>query len=419
MRTVGLITEYNPFHNGHLHHLQQSLTLADAEVSVAVMSGNFLQRGEPALVDKWLRTETALAAGVDLVIELPFPWACNSAPYFALGAVQALNALGGIDALCFGSEAGGLCLLQTAAELLQRHRHTIKEKTAQLLRQGINFPTARAQIITEFCGDPQLGQVLAQPNNILGIEYLRALRETGSAIEPLTIQRIGAGYHQHEAVGAIASATGIRAMLVAEEKVSAYLPAAVQQILQAALDSGQQSSEELFLRLLIARINLGAESLTGIYQIENGLENRLAEKAAEASVYKDFVSDCKSRQLTRTRIQRSLCYLLNGVGKELLQTSLQRGPLYLHLLGCNPKGERFLARYRKEFTLPVVNNYSRIYPQLKKWYGVESAEYRLAAEQLELELRATRNYTLLMKSWPGGQRNQDFYQALRRNSVKI
>ncbi|NOQ52317.1 MAG: hypothetical protein GQ578_08905, partial [Desulfuromonadaceae bacterium] len=132
MRVVGLITEYNPFHNGHLHHLRESLKAADADVSVAVMSGHFLQRGEPALVDKWLRTEMALAAGVDLVIELPLPRACSSAPDFARGGVLALDALGGIDALCFGSEAGELEPLRSSAEQLVAKENLVRQKTAAL-----------------------------------------------------------------------------------------------------------------------------------------------------------------------------------------------------------------------------------------------------------------------------------------------
>ncbi len=414
MRTVGLITEYNPFHNGHLHHLRESLQAAEAEVSVAVMSGHFLQRGEPALVDKWLRAEMALAAGVDLVIELPFPWACNSAPYFALGAVQSLNALAGVDALCFGSEAGELPGLQQAAEVLQQHQQSIAEKTGQLLRQGISYPAARAQLVAELSDDLQIAQILGQPNNILGIEYLQALKKTTSAIMPLTIQRIGAGFHQTDAVGEVASATGIRKMLSLNSDVSDYLPKIVHSVLLAASESGRQSSEGKLLTLLISRLNLGAASLREIYQIENGLENRLVEMAAEARVYKDFVTECKSRQLTRTRIQRVLCYLLNGVEKELMSSILERGPLYLHLLGSSDKGERFLARYRKEFSLPVVGNYSRIHSQLKKWYGVETEDCKLAEKTLELELRTTRNYTLLMQRWAGGNRNRDYFESARR-----
>ncbi len=134
MRTVGLITEYNPFHNGHLHHLQESLRCTGADASVAVMSGHFLQRGEPALVDKWVRTEMALAAGVDLVLELPFPFACNSAPHFAMGAVRTLNALGVVDTLCFGSETGEVPPLQEIAQLLVDRSDAIDKGTRERLR---------------------------------------------------------------------------------------------------------------------------------------------------------------------------------------------------------------------------------------------------------------------------------------------
>src|SRR6056297_1555341 len=140
MSTVGLITEYNPFHNGHLHHLRESLKTASAEVAVAVMSGHFLQRGEPALVDKWTRTEMALAAGVDLGVELSLPWACSSAPDFARGGVQAISVLGGVDAFCFGSETGELAPLQGCAEWLCEQEPEVKIRTADLLRQGKNYP---------------------------------------------------------------------------------------------------------------------------------------------------------------------------------------------------------------------------------------------------------------------------------------
>ena len=143
MRAVGLITEYNPFHNGHLHHLQESRRLAGAEVAVAVMSGHFLQRGEPALVDKWTRTALALAAGVDVVLELPFPWACNSAPNFAAGAVRLLTACGGVESVCFGSESGDLAGLQQQAAFLTAHEATIAARSQALLRCGVAYPLAR------------------------------------------------------------------------------------------------------------------------------------------------------------------------------------------------------------------------------------------------------------------------------------
>jgi predicted nucleotidyltransferase len=413
MRAVGLITEYNPFHNGHLHHLQESRQAADAEVTVAVMSGHFLQRGEPALVDKWERTRMALAAGVDVVVELPFPWACNSAPRFAEGAVRSLDALGGVDALCFGSEAGDLGSLQAGADLLLRHEAELGRRTASLLRSGQTYPAARAQVLGELAGDAAAAELLGTPNNILGIEYLKALRQAGSPIRPLTIPRIGAGYHDVEAVGAIASATGIRRRLAEGGEVDPLLPEPVHAVLQQALAAGRTIDEETLHRLLLARIGRGAASLAALYQVEEGVENRLAAAADTSRSYRELVDAVKARHLTRTRIQRLLCYILNEVEREEMEAFLAAGPLYLHLLGCTERGRAFLAGNRKRLSLPLVANYSRIHPTLKRHYGAQSARCRLAERMLALEVRATRNYTLLMKRWEGGNRNRDFFEEMR------
>lgn len=407
MRTVGLITEYNPFHNGHLHHLRQSLEVSGAEVAVAVMSGHFLQRGEPALFDKWLRAELALAAGVDLVVELPFPFACNSAPHFARGAVLALDALG-VDALCFGSESGELAALQGAAAFLHDHAAAVADGTAALLRQGRPYPEARATVVREL-GGTAAAEVLATPNNILGLAYLRALAETGSAIEPLTIPRVGAGYHDTAASGDIASATGIRRLLAAGEPVIGYLPAAVQLAFLRAVNRGQHLDEGHLHRLLIARILRGACSLEGLYLVEDGLAQRLFEAALTSTDFAGLVDAVKSRHWTRTRIQRTLAHLLNDSGAEAMAAFLDAGPRYLHLLGSSAKGRRFLAARRKHLALPVVGNFSRIHPLLKRHYGTTGPARQLAETMLASELRATRTYSLLLKTWPGGNRNRDFF----------
>jgi predicted nucleotidyltransferase len=407
MRAVGLITEYNPFHNGHLHHLRQSLAVTGAEVSVAVMSGHFLQRGEPALVDKWRRAEMALAAGVDVVIELPFPWACNSAPHFARGAVQALGALGGIDALCFGSEAGEIDPLRRCAELLATEGKTVAAETAALLRQGVNYPAARARTVAAL--DAAAALLLETPNNILGLEYLRALSETASPIVPFTIFRTGAGYHNEEAIGEIASATGIRRMLGEGRGVEPYLPPAVHEIFVGALAGGGGLDFEHLHRLLLARILRAPESLAGLYQIEDGLAERLFAAALESSCYDELVDSINARHLTRTRIQRLLAYVLNETRRDEMDAFLEAGPLYLHLLGSSDKGRAFLAANRKVRTLPLVANYSRVVSILKRFYGEGTEHWHLAGQMLRCELRATSNYTLLMHQWPGGSRNRDFF----------
>lgn len=414
MRAVGLITEYNPFHNGHLHHLQQSRQLSGAEVAVAVMSGHFLQRGEPALFDKWTRAEMALRAGVDLVVELPYPWACNSAPWFALGAVQALNALGGIEAFCFGSEAGELDPLQRCAELLQQREVELDHATAKLLRQGIPYPAAREQLVAGWSGDATLAKVLASPNNILGIAYLRALAQTGSSMMPLTIPRKSAGYHDpHPGAEGIASATALRRLLAAKVTIAEYIPHAILPLLTDALTQEAMADEAQLHRLLQGRIFRGAESLRTLYMVEDGIEQRLFAAALRSDSLVGLVDGVKSRQLTRTRVQRLLCHLLNEVRTEEMAACLGSGPLYLHLLAAGPRGRDFLAAGRKRRTLPLLGNYSRALSQLKRHYGAATASFELARRQLELELRTSRNYTLLQRRWQGGERNRDFFEDVR------
>lgn len=414
MRTVGLITEYNPFHNGHLHHLRESLKVADAEIAVAVMSGHFLQRGEPALVDKWVRTEMALAAGVDVVVELPLPWACSSAPDFARGGVQALTALGGIDALCFGSEAGQLEPLQRCADRLLQQGPEIARQASQLLRQGLNFPQARAKLLADFLPAELDAAALAAPNNILGIEYLKALSQFGGSIAPLTIQRIGANYHD-TGIGAqnIASATGIRKMFAAGQRVDNLIPPDALTPLQIALAEQRNFSAEKYFALLLAQILRGPDDLPEYRLVENGIENRLLAVAEQAENLDGLISEIKTRQLTRTRIQRLLAAILLGIRKQEASRLCEAGPCYLHLLGVSKKGEQFLAATRKQRSIPLVQNFSRVHQQLKRFYGVGSSEHQLAHKQLELELRATKLYTLLMTSWSGGMRNRDFYEEVR------
>jgi predicted nucleotidyltransferase len=412
MNSVGLITEYNPFHNGHLHHLRESRRLAGADVAVAVMSGHFLQRGEPALADKWVRTEMALRAGVDLVVELPFPFACNSAPHFALGAVRALDAFGCIDALCFGSEAGDLAVLQRCADVLSAQEEAVDSAAAELLKRGMTYPEARTRVFSELSGGTLNATPLRSPNNILGIEYFKALRAAGSPMRPLTIPRIGAGYHDTLPVGTIASATAIREMLREGREITDFIPWSASAPLLQALAAGQTLDPGELHRLILSRIFLGTEHLRGIYQVDNGLENRLAAVADESTGYDELAGAVKSRQFTRTRIQRILSYILLDAKREEMEAFLDSGPLYLHLLGADPRGRDFLGGCRKRLTLPLVGNYSRVYPTLKRFYGEGTERYRLASRMLEYELRATRTYTLLMRSWRGGNRNRDFFEEM-------
>ncbi len=409
MRTVGLITEYNPFHNGHLHHLQESLRVADADASVAVMSGHFLQRGEPALLDKWARAEMALAAGVDLVFELPFSFACNSAPHFAKGAVQSLNGLGVVDALCFGSETGELEPLQAASRLLLEHADDIDAGTRQLLRSGISYPAARAEVLSAMA--PEVSAALvSSPNNILGIEYLKALQETSSPIKSFTILRRGAGYHSTDVTSPIASATGIRKRLGEGGSVREFIPEVCRPLLNRALDKGYSLDQERLFSCLQTFLLQELETLSAIYQVEDGLAQRLVDAAMTATSYADLTDAIKSRQWTLTRIQRILSYVLLQVSSVEMNRFLECGPLYLRLLGATEQGRQVLADSRKKRSLPVISDPARAQAVLRRFYSGRNDLGRLAESMLACDLRATRLYGLLQKSPVQGHRNQDFFR---------
>ncbi len=413
MKAVGLITEYNPFHNGHLYHLQQSRLQADADVCVAVMSGHFLQRGEPALLDKWLRAKMALDSGVDLLIELPLPWACNSAPVFANGAISCLQQCQ-VDSVCFGSESGSLVELQFAVKWLQEHAGLIDKESRKLLRQGKTWPQARSSVAAQCAADPVIQEALKHPNNILGLEYLRALAETVSPITPMTITRIGAGYHDESVVDELASATGIRLRVAKGEPVHAFMPEAVLSILSAALRGGMTVDQGHLFRLLVYALQDDAGEVDCVYQVDAGIGRRMQEAAAEATYYVDLVDLVKSRQLTRTRIQRLLSYVLLGLDSVVMNELLDCGPLYLHVLGQSKAGEAFLNTRRKDFALPLVANYSRIYSLLKRRYAADPERMRLAHEQLKIELRASRVYSLLLPGFNNRNRNRDFFESVIR-----
>ena len=234
MKTVGIIAEYNPFHKGHAYHLQKAKELADADYAVVVLSGDFVQRGGPAIVDKYLRAEMALRSGADLVLELPVSYAAGSAEAFAQGAVSVLEAVGCVDALCFGSEAGGLSALLSYARLFEEEPPAYRELLKEALRQGFSFPAARSRAAEEYrnlterilpcCADDadcrRSASLLEEPNNILGVEYCRALIRRNSSIRPLTLPRRSSGYHDLSLDTEMASASAIRERKLRENRSS-------------------------------------------------------------------------------------------------------------------------------------------------------------------------------------------------------
>lgn len=369
MRTVGIIVEYNPFHNGHLYHLQQSLKITESDAVVAVMSGHFLQRGEPALLNKWTRTEMALRGGCDVVIELPVAYSTQAAEWFAYGAAALLDATGVVDALCFGSEAGDIAPLRRVARLLAHEPEAFAGLMADELRTGVSYPAAYSGAVRRFMAAAGDGEAAAfpfeQPNNTLGLHYLLALERLGSAVEPFSLRREKAGYAQTSITDAqIASATAIR-KLVAEsrspEGAAPFVPASTLELLlrDHAAGRGRNDWERYAPQLFHKLVSESAETLGRYHEIAEGLEHRIKRSLAglDALAFEPLLASLKTKRYTRTKLQRALLAILLGHGKDLLAPErLRAGVQYIRVLGYSPRGRELLKRMRTSAKLPVLQS---------------------------------------------------------------
>lgn len=404
MRILGLVTEYNPFHNGHLHHLQASMEKTDAVLTIAVMSGHFLQRGLPALTDKWTRAKMAIRCGVDLVIELPALYACASAEHFASGSVALLHGLGA-ECLCFGSEDGDIGPLQKAAEVLATEPPAFKEALRNGLDKGLSFPEARDIALQAVL--PNGGPHLNRPNTILGLEYCKAIQTQGIAMTPYTIPRIGTGYHSTDRVGGICSATAIRAMLRDTSAVPdfhAVMPPTAAAQMEAARHTGNTGSEDRLLPMLryLLRSTPPEQGLMTA-DCEHGLWNRLTEAAHTAQSFEELIQHAKTRRYTLTRIQRVLMALLLGIRAD---TRKRLGPpRYARVLGASAAGRRYLRSYTRQEKLPVITNLSRFHtddPLLKEMLAFDVLATDLFSLTLEApELRTYGKDYLIRKPYMG------------------
>lgn len=336
METAGIVAEYNPFHRGHAWHIAETRRRlgGDAPV-VCVMSGHWVQRGECALADKWLRAALALDRGADLVVELPTPWAMASAESFARGAVSLLAATGVVDVLSFGSETGGLAPLEEAAAALDAPDYP--ERLRAALGRGLSFPAARQEAAGAAC--------LSAPNNNLGVEYLRSLRALGSTIRPLTVPRQGAG-HDGPAAGGFASASELRRLLRAGrgEKAAPYLTAPW---------SGELADMQHIERAVLARLRTMGEGDWAALPDGGGAEglpSRLAKAAREAVSLEDFYTRAKTRRYPHARLRR----LALAAFLDLRAAERPAAPPYVRVLGLGGRGRALLRKMKDTCPLPVI-----------------------------------------------------------------
>ncbi|MBP1156055.1 MULTISPECIES: nucleotidyltransferase [unclassified Paenibacillus] len=407
MRTVGLIVEYNPLHNGHYYHYQQSKKVSGADSAICVMSGHFLQRGEPAIVDKWARAEMALRMGADLVLELPVAFSAQPAEWFAYGAVSALDATGVVDSLCFGCESGRIDWLKAAADKLHEEPEELTRLLQLELKTGIPYPAAYSRAVAHLLPEAN-EEELAKPNNTLGLHYLIALRRLQSSIEPLTITRTKADYHQPDITDKqIASATAIRRILMTDrslEGIRPFVPAATLDIMTREWKAGRGPIdwERLARPLLLQLMHHSPQQLTSFHEVNEGLEHRIRKALADirpedsqGALVEALIGRLKTKRYTRTKLQRTLLrILLNHTKQDLSSDTLRQGVPYLRVLGFSPRGQELLKRMKKTAKVPIVTKVTTVTSPL-----------------LELDLRATSVYSLGYALPTPDDWFRDYYEA--------
>lgn len=316
---LGIVSEYNPFHNGHIRHLELSKQLTKTDFTVAVMSGNFVQRGDTALVDKWTRTEMALKSGIDLVIELPTVYAISSAENFADGAVKILNSLGVVDYLSFGSEIGEISPLNDVASILYREPKEFSSLITAQLKSGLSYPRAREIALSQFFGtSKKYTEVLNNPNNILGVEYLKSIKKHRSHIKPLTIKRDYSDYNSTTVKNGIASATAIRTMLQNNKNIHRVVPFQTYELLDECKQNGKIITDlsvfEKEILYILRKMTLS--EIAALPDVSEGLENRIKLAANTVNNLNDLISNIKTKRYTQSRIQRILLYALLNISRK-------------------------------------------------------------------------------------------------------
>ena len=350
LKAVGIIAEYNPFHNGHKYHLEQALTESGADVCVSVISGNFTQRGEIALLDKWTRAEMAVRNGVNLVVEMPAVFACSNAGYFAEAGVEILEGLGA-ESICFGSESGNTEELSRIAREIESNMENLEEEIKTGVKDGLSYPRARSQAILKLFGE-NAASVIESPNNILAIEYIRRMKNA----RPLAVKRLGAGYHDTDSLDGMASATAVRKLLKEGGDISRMVPEFSREILNR--NRGRLTDSSMLTPLIIQKVLMtSAEDLNRIFGAEEGLGNILKSRVRYWKSYEDIIDDLKSKRYTRTRIERMLVHTLLGTKREDMMSASK----YIRVLAFDEKGSRYLKQVKKAGSckLPVITNINK------------------------------------------------------------
>ncbi|AAO35806.1 nucleotidyltransferase [Clostridium tetani] len=388
MNITGVIVEYNPFHNGHLYHLNKTKEITDCDGIVAVMSGHFVQRGSPALLDKWTRAKLALLNGVDLVLELPTIYSTSSAEFFAYGATSLLDGINIVNNLCFGSELGNIDIILKTSKILQEEPLSFKEDLKNFIDKGISFPNAREKALINFMRKGKnsfdFNNVLCLSNNILALEYCKNLFKINSNIKPFTVKRQGSHYNCLHLRDNLSSATAIREYIGNNENLDNLVKSVPETVLNMLKNFQNEQCKFPFEEDMFTYIKHKYFSNTGSIEnlpdVSEGIHNRIYRALDTCNTLKEAMDMIKTKRYTYTRIKRILCHYF--IGMDMINSDeLRRKPCpYARILGFNRKGQDILKLIKKSSNIPIINKIPK---------KIDST--------LNLDINATKCYSLLNK----------------------
>lgn len=385
MNITGIIAEYNPLHNGHIYHLLETKKICNSDAVVCVMSGNFVQRGEPALIDKWSRSKSAILSGIDLVLELPCIYSLSSAEFFAFGAVSLLNSLGVINNICFGSESGNIKNIEYISSLLNSEPYEYKNYLKCNLDEGLSFPKARMEAIKKFMSkNSQLHlseDEMKTSNNVLGIEYCKSLKRLNSIIKPYTVKRKGSLYADTK-LSDYPSATSIRTSLKEFKNAAALknlIPESSFEVVKNNINN--ITFKDSMFNFLKYKAYTNKDSLKNLPDISEGLENKVYEALKKCNNIDEALAFMKSKRYTYTRLSRILTQYY--IGFDCYNTDyLRKLPCpYARILGFSERGKEILRLMKSQSKIPLISKVNK-----------------LNNETLNLDIQATRAYSLINTS---------------------
>ena len=383
---LGIIAEYNPLHNGHMYHIQKAKELTQADYVVAVISGNFTQRGLPAIINKWEKTKMALEAGIDLVIELPTLYSISSAENFADGAVKVLKELGFVTHISFGMEAEDLSELNNIANVLVEEPEGYVDTLKSELKKGISYPKARQIAIEEYFNDKAYGKLLSGSNNILAIEYLKAIKKQKAEIIPIGIKREKVFYNSKKIIDEFASSTGIRSLMIHNEfdAISKVVPSKTFNVLLENIKSGTYiKGLSSFENIIIYKLRtMNKSEIANLPEVSEGLENLIKTAVTTTNSIDTLIAKIKSKRYTKTKIQRILLYTLLDITKQDMELAEKIVP-YVRVLAASKQGKKLL---------PNINPKTKVITSVKK-FETENKNRRLG-RMLNIDKQASDIYTI-------------------------